>query len=188
MQTELTTYKIKLTDRTDLLLRDFYFANFVGFSSFASKFISNEEEVYDVIQEVFISFWEHNLEFKDSLAVKSWFYRSIQNSCLDIIKHNQVKKKYAIKEQEKEETNEFFLDEIIKQEAYSFLYSRIGDLPEMEKKVLMLALEGNSNPEIAELLNIKVNTVKTHKSRAYQVLRSELGDIILLLIPRSVFN
>ena len=188
MQTKLTTYKIRLTDGSDMLLRDFYFANYAGFSSFASKFISEKEEVLDVIQDVFISFWEHNLEFRDALAVKAWFYRSIRNSCLDILKHNRVKKKFIGKSLEKEETTEFFLDEVLKQEVYTYLYSKINRLPEMEKKVLMLALKGHSNAEIAELLGIKVNTVKTHKSRAYQVLRSDMGNLIFLLFPAIKSN
>lgn len=185
MQTKLTTYKIRLTDRTDVLLRDFYLANYAVFSSFASKFIPEKEEVLDVIQDVFISFWEHDLEFRDLLAVKAWFYRSIRNSCLDVLKHNKVKKKFIGKSQEKEESTEFFLDEVLKQEVYSFLYSKISKLPEKEKQVLMLALKGHSNAEIANLLGIKVNTVKTHKSRAYKVLRSDLGNLIFLIFPKS---
>jgi len=188
MQTKLKTYKIRLTDGTDVLLRDFYFANYAGFSSFASKFIPEKEEVLDVIQDVFISFWEHDMEFRDTLAVKAWFYRSIRNSCLDILKHNKVKKKFIGKKLEKEETTEFFLDEVLKQEVYTFLHSKINQLPEMEKKVLMLALKGHSNAEIAELLGIKINTVKTHKSRAYHVLRSDLGNLIFLLYPKIIPN
>lgn len=183
MQTKLITYKIRLADGTHMLLRDFYFVNYAGFSSFASRFISEKDEALDVIQDVFISFWEHDLEFRDILAVKAWFYRSIRNSCLDVLKHKQVKKKFISKSLEKEETTEFFLDEVLKQEVYSFLHSKISQLPEMEKKVLMLALKGHSNAEIAELLGIKVNTVKTHKARAYRVLRSEMGNLIFFLFP-----
>ena len=181
MQTRLTTYKIRLTDGTDMLLRDFYFANYAGFSSFASKFIPEKEDILDVIQDVFISFWEKDMEFRDTLAVKAWFYCSIRNSCLDILKHDKVKRKFIGKSREKEDTTEFFLDEVLKQEVYSFLYAKISQLPDMEKKVLLLALKGHSNAEIGELLGIKVNTVKTHKSRAYQVLRSDLGNLIFLL-------
>lgn len=183
MQIKLITYRIKLTDGTDILLRDFYFANYAGFISFASKFIPDKEEISDVIQDVFISFWEHDLEFRDIVAVKAWFYRSIRNSCLDILKHDRVKKKFIGKSLEKEETSEFFLDEVLKQEVYSYLYDKISQLPEMEKKVLMLALKGHPNAEVAELLGIKLNTVKTHKSRAYQVLRSDLGGMLFLLFP-----
>ena len=60
----------------------------------------------------------------------------------------------------------------------------------MEKKVLLLALQEYSNEQIAEELNIKINTVKTHKSRAYQVLRKKLGAVVLLLLHsnQSLFN
>ena len=52
----------------------------------------------------------------------------------------------------------------------------------MGKKVLLLALRENSNEEIAEILNIAINTVKTHKARAYKVLRKNLTDLFLLFL------
>lgn len=184
MQKKLTTYKIRLTDGTDVLLKDFFFLNYAGFSSFASKFIPDQEEIADVVQDVFISFWEHDHEFHDLIAVKAWFYRSIRNACLDILKHERVKRKYVEKSIGRQEESEFFLDEVLRQEVYSYLNNKINQLPEMEKKVLLLALKGFSNEEVAEQLGIKINTVKTHKSRAYKVLRSDLGSILFLLFPK----
>lgn len=188
MQVKLTTYKIRLSDGTDLLLKDFFFSNYAGFSSFASKFIPDQEEIADVIQDVFISFWEHDHEFHDLIAVKAWFYRSIRNACLDILKHNHVKRKYIDKSIDKQEKTEFFLDEVLKQEVYSYLNNKINQLPGMEKKVLLLALKGFSNEEIAGQLGIKINTVKTHKSRAYKALRSDLGNLLFLLFPDLSIN
>ena len=63
------------------------------------------------------------------------------------------------------------------------IYSEINKLPEMGKKVLLLSLRENSNEEIAEILEIAINTVKTHKSRAYKVLRKNLGELFLFFIP-----
>ena len=43
-------------------------------------------------------------------------------------------------------------------------------------------LEGYSNGEIAEKLGISVNTVRTHKARAYQYLRGRLNELRILLL------
>ena len=54
----------------------------------------------------------------------------------------------------------------------------------MEQRVLLMAMDGMSNDEIARELTVSLNTVKTHKARAYQILREnlqELRTIIMLL-------
>jgi len=52
----------------------------------------------------------------------------------------------------------------------------------MSKKVLLLALQDKSNEEIAADLGITINTVKTHKSRAYKVLRGKLAGLVLFFM------
>jgi DNA-binding CsgD family transcriptional regulator len=56
-----------------------------------------------------------------------------------------------------------------------------GSLTASERKVVELALEGLSNPRIAEKLFLSTNTVKTHLLRAYRKLgvrsRTELSQV-----------
>ena len=54
-----------------------------------------------------------------------------------------------------------------KEEIYRELYIAIDKLPGREREVLLLALEGKSNQEIAEQLELSVLTIKTHKKNAY---------------------
>ncbi len=182
MRNQLTTYKIKLANGMNLLLKDFYYSDYPSFCSFALRFIHIKEEAEDVVQNVFISLWQHDVEFNDVYALKSWFYQSIKNSCLDLLKHKQVKHKYQLRAIDDLNNCESFLDEVLKQEAYNYLYLNIRKLPDMEKKVLLYALKGYSNSEISEVLGIKLNTVKTHKARAYKALRGRLNNSILLFI------
>jgi RNA polymerase sigma-70 factor (ECF subfamily) len=94
-----------------------------------------------------------------------------------------VEEKYRIKSRMQDNDQDSFLEEVIRKEAYSEIYSEINKLPEMGKKVLLLALRENSNEEIAQILNIAINTVKTHKARAYKILRQNLHDLFLLFFP-----
>lgn len=50
------------------------------------------------------------------------------------------------------------------------------------RRVVILTMEGLSNPEIAKELGVSVNTVKTIKLRAYRVLRERLKGIQWLLL------
>ncbi|MGV8139022.1 MAG: RNA polymerase sigma-70 factor [Mangrovibacterium sp.] len=174
--------EIKFDNGETLVIRDFFLANYSVFCSFASKYIPEKIYCEDIVQDVFVSFGEKKRSFANVYSLKSFFYTSVRNSCLDYLKHQKVKEQYQKKIIDKEQLNESFLDEVIRNEAYSIIYQEIDKLPPMGKKVLLLSLNGNSNEEIAEALGIAINTVKTHKARAYQVLRKKLIDIILVTI------
>ena len=182
MISDKTTYRLKLADGTNVLLREFFDANYPMFCSFALNYLPDKNNCEDVVQEVFLSFWEQDKLFPNLIAVKAYFYKSIRNSCLDILKHDKVREKYLKKHIGEVETTNFFLDEVLKQETYSAVYEQINKLPEMEKKVLTLAMQGYSNEEISVELEIKINTVKTHKSRAYKVLRENIGPVFHLFL------
>ncbi len=184
LQTKLTTYEIKLMSGERVLLRDYYHANYATFCSFASRYLSDKYEIEDVVQESFIAFWEQNKEFANLASVKSYFYTTIRNSCLDKLKHDKVKNKFLELRKRIADSKEFFLENLLKQEVYSYVHEQIEKLSQMEKKVILMAMEGASNNEIAEKLGIKLNTVKTHKQRAYKLLRENITKFIFFILSK----
>ena len=182
MITDKTKKKIKFNDGSEIYLEDFFNSNYLRFNSFAFNYLSDKDECEDIVQDVFITFWEQKKTFPNFISAKAYFYTSIRNMCLNRIKHDLVKQKYFQDSQFKIESTEFFLEGILRKEANGIIYDEINKLPLMEKKVLLLSLKEYSNEQIANELKIKINTVKTHKSRAYQVLRRRLGNIVFLLL------
>lgn len=51
----------------------------------------------------------------------------------------------------------------------------------------MSRFEGLSNQEIAERLNISINTVKYHIKKALSVLKEGLGDYLFAIVVAFVF-
>ncbi|MFA5329585.1 MAG: RNA polymerase sigma-70 factor [Prolixibacteraceae bacterium] len=181
----LQNAEIKLGNGEEINFKDFFDVYYPELTVFASRYISNLNACEDIVQEVFISFWEKKKTFPNVIAVKAFFYTSTRNSCLDFIKHSKVEDRYRIQNMKGVEVSESFLEEVIRKEAYSEIYREINKLPEMGKKVLLLALHDNSNEQIAESLNITINTVKTHKARAYKFLRKNLNEFLLLFFNLS---
>ncbi len=182
MIADKTKKKIKLNDGVEVYLEDFFNSNYLRFNSFAFNYLFDKNECEDIVQDVFITFWEQKKIFSNLISVKAFFYTSIRNMCLNSIKHDLVKQKYFQENQYKIESTEFFLEEILRKEAYGIIYDEINKLPLMERKVLLLSLKEYSNEQIACELGLKINTVKTHKSRAYQVLRKRLGNVVFFLL------
>jgi len=83
------------------------------------------------------------------------------------------------------ESEQHFSKQVIEEETFRLLLSEIRKLPEASQEIMILALNGLKNPEIAEELGISVNTVKTQKKIAYAKLKDKLGPhmgMMLLLI------
>ncbi|MCG6189329.1 MULTISPECIES: RNA polymerase sigma-70 factor [Maribellus] len=167
--------KIRFEDGNHIFVKDFFYSYYPVLTVFAEKYIADKSICEDIVQDVFISFWERQNVFLNIKALKAFFYKSVRNSCLDYLKHQKVEKKYMDLTKNSCHESEFFLDEVLKNETYSVIYREINKLPEMGRKVLLLSMNDNSNEEIAGQLNIGVNTVRTHKARSYKVLRAKLA-------------
>ncbi len=165
-----------------LVIKDFFNNNYQVFCSVAFKYIQNTQVCEDIVQDIFVKLWEKQNLFKDHISAKAFCYKSIRNSCLDYIKHGNVEKKFLNSRIGYDDIEDSLIDNIIKAEAYNIVYQKINELPEMGKKVVLLSFDNFTNEEIATQLGIAINTVKTHKGRAYKFLRKELSDVFILLL------
>lgn len=116
------------------------------------------------------------------ISIKVFFYRSLRNGCLNYLEHARVHQKYAAQQRMRVEDEGLFLDQIIREEVAYAIHRKIDRLSPMEQQVILLSMAGKSNDEMAEELSLSVNTIKTHKARAYATLRRQLQDLKNLLI------
>lgn len=152
------------------------------FLSFACRYRLDVEEARDIVQDVFIAFWEQRENFSSVVAAKAFFYRSISNRCLNYLKHEDVKSRYAEHQIEAMQSEEFIQENIIREEVSFIVRRKIKELTPREQEIILLSLQNKTNQEIADLLSLSVPTVKTHKMHAYARLRSELEELRFLLV------
>jgi len=141
---------------------------------YAEGFVFDKQACEDIVQNLFIYFWEssHNIEITHSL--KSYFYQSVKNRCLNYIRDVHVQDKHKILYLEallNEDDSPGWVDlEILNkiQEAIAQLPSQMGEL--FKQKYLY----GRKLQEIAEINNISENTVKTQLQRAKEKMRKIL--------------
>ena len=150
---------------------------------YAYKIINNQESSKDLVQDVFLKFQSKPAEFSTELAIKNFLYLSVKNACLNFLRHDLVEKKFAERQAETALVQEEALTHIIKAEALVLIKQSIETLPEGCRSVLKLAFfEGLKNEQIALELGISINTVKTQKQRALQLMRLKLTDNVYLLL------
>ena len=126
-----------------------------------------------------MKFWEkrHNLEINQS--AKSYFYRSVYNRCLNVIKHEGVKRNY---EAQVDKTGHHSGD-MLSWELQEQLNAGLEKLPEKCRVVFEKAkLEGLKYAEIAEELGISVKTVENQMGKALKILRVHLKDYLVIML------
>jgi RNA polymerase sigma-70 factor (ECF subfamily) len=151
---------------------------------FAFKLIDNQETAEDIVQDSFLKLWHQGISIKDETATKAYLYQMVRNTCLNKIRHAEVEKRFADSQKALPNVeNEYSLEWIIKAEVLGEIHKAIETLPAGCREVLKLAyFESQKNEEIAQLLGISINTVKTQKARALKLLRLKLPPSAYLLL------
>lgn len=164
-----------------MIFKEIFDLYYLPVKSYAFQYIEDDEIVEDFVQDAFLKVWVRREDFYFVAAIKSFLYMSVKNACLDYLRHQKVQRRNEpelVMWLTEEGEEEFMLEE----EVHAMVYDAIKDLSERSRRVVIMTMEGFSNPEIAEKLDVSVNTVKTIKLRAYRVLRERLRGIQWLLL------
>ncbi len=83
---------------------------------------------------------------------------------------------------ESEEDQDCFLLRQMESEVVTELFEAIDELPERCREIFYMAyLQEKEEKQIAELLRVSVNTVKTQKQRAKAYLKGRLGELFVYM-------
>ena len=146
-----------------------------------------QEVAEDVVQEVFIAIWESDKKYNSYHGFRAFLYDSVKNRCLNYLKHQEVERRHAeILLWEQDEEDEDY--RLMREEMYRALHRAVDELPERCRQVFKLHLQGEKNEEIAQILELSVETVKTQKKKAMYFLRERLGKSYYLLIILNIID
>lgn len=148
---------------------------------FAVKYLGDVAAVDDIVQDCFVQLWERRTEFREHKGMRFYLYQSVRNACLNVIRHDEVRSKFAAKKVQEPESDDTFMEKYMEAEAIELIFSAIEELPPAARQVYKLSLEGFTREEIGTKLNISVNTVKKHRSNANEFLRSRLKNLVSIV-------
>lgn len=143
---------------------------------FAEGYIFDKQVCEDIVQNLFIYFWENTHRLEIQVSLKYYFYQSVKNRCLNYLRDIHVHDKHNILYMEalynEDDSSEWVDLEIVKkvQEAIAQLPPQMAEL--FKQKYLF----GRKYHEIAKINNISENTVKTQLKRAKGKMRKLLID------------
>ena len=147
---------------------------------FANTYLHDREGAEDVVQEVFIKIWEQKTSYINFSAAKSYLYTSVRHRCLDVLKSSYHKHRVPMCEWGFETMvgDDFFMTQLTVADTYAQLDRAIRQLPKKSEAIIRLSLQAHTNAEIADILSISKNTVKSQKRLAYEKLRASLAGLL----------
>ena len=161
--------------------------------SYALCLTNNKAMAKDIIQDVFYQVWKSRKKLNSRYSLKGYLFKITYNNYI-----NQYHKNRAMNLLEHNYMDT--LNEVISDDNADLLERKIAivregitNLPSKCKKVFLLSKDdGLTNNEIAEYLNISIKTVEGHLTKAYQLLRKNVGKklekILFLLFNQNCYK
>tara|TARA_R110000868_G_scaffold168193_1_gene402820 strand:- start:15407 stop:15940 length:534 start_codon:yes stop_codon:yes gene_type:complete len=142
--------------------------------AFSLNYVSETYAAEEIVENVLLKLWQkrHKLDKIDNL--KSYLYTMVRNDSVDYLKKKKKFVRLDIEKHGSISTKDQF---IIEEETHAILFQALETLPVKCRKVFELScLEGVKYKDIAEDLQISINTVKSQRARAIDLLKSYLKN------------
>jgi RNA polymerase sigma-70 factor (ECF subfamily) len=151
---------------------------------FGYSILKSTEDSENLIQDVFLNFWENRLNIEKDSSIKSYIFTITYNSAISIIRKKARESEFVEYLKALQQTSEEPVNvELEYKELSNKLEEIINKLPQRQKEVYQLhRIEGLNYKQIAERLHISVNTIENHMASALKTIRKNLGDYSLVAI------
>jgi RNA polymerase sigma factor (sigma-70 family) len=139
----------------------------------AWRIVRDDLEAEDVLQEAFISAFQHLATFQGTSTFGAWLKRIVVNKSLTVLQKRRLPMEQL--EEEMEEVSEDVVIQVDEGDLKEVMRA-IEELPDGYRVILSLyLLEGYDHVEISEILGISVGTSKSQYNRAKKKLRELLN-------------
>ena len=154
-----------------------YYAYHQKLFAFVLRILKIRDDAKEIVQDVFVKLWENREKVTSYALFNSYLFTIAYNTSIDLVRKRINEKKYLDYLQSLQKN--YLVDDIIDIIDYQDLNIRVEQLveklPLKQREVYKLSREHHlSYKEIAQKLEISVNTVEIHISKALQYLRKNL--------------
>jgi RNA polymerase sigma-70 factor, ECF subfamily len=151
---------------------------------FGNSILKSPEESENLMQDVFLSLWENRHKVEKDSSIKSYIFTIAYNSAISVIRKKAKESQFV---EYLKSLQEIIIEPVNVELEYNELTKKLDEivkaLPQRQKEVyLMHNIDGLKYSEIAERLNISVNTIENHMSRALKTIREKLGNYSVIAI------
>lgn len=159
---------------------------------FAREYVITEEDAENVLQDVFLDFWEKRELLSTFSNLIAFLFTSIKNRCINLLRRRLLEQEASARMQEEYlrtlqinlESLQSVDEQVFQEKDLETIINRaIDSLPPKCKEIFIKSkIEGKKQKEIARELNISIDAVETQMGIAYKKLREQLKGIYPLFL------
>jgi len=152
--------------------------------NFAFRLIGSKRDSEDITQEVFLKIWKNLKKFDFDKSFKTWLFSIARNTCIDYLrKRKDIPMSFFDDEyegnfiQDNLETDEPNSEEVIVfEENKKLIEDALKELSFVQKEIIIMKYVNElSLSEVAEIMNMPRETVKSHHRRGLLKMRHFLN-------------
>ena len=140
----------------------------------ALKMLKDRSAAENAVQHVFVKLWIGRQEMTVMLSLRNYILNYLRSRNTELVHSYRLAQLIP-------EASDPLDAQIEREDLLQMLDTVIAGLPTQKRQVMYLRKAGYSNPEIAEMLNLSVNTVRSHYQEGVKLLKSRFGHIVLLI-------
>lgn len=145
--------------------------------AFVYKILKTDADAKEIVQIVFIKLWEKRKKINGSELFNCYLFTIAYNASISLIRKRLSVKKYVeyVNSLQRNNSENRTIEDLDFEELNKQIQHLVDKLPAKQKEVYKLSRQDNfSYKEIAEKLNISVNTVENHISKSLAFIRKNL--------------
>lgn len=163
----------ELKSEQEEAFKRFFYTYYPRLVAFSASIVSDTQLSEDLVQEFFIDFWQKK-RYRNITSLESYLYYSVKNLSLNAIRADKQNRKqiYRMLAEEPPHFTEIKIWEEEQMPDFGKIYRAIDRLPSARKQIFELCYFKNYKyRQVAEAMNLSVNTVKVQMGRALKFLR-----------------
>lgn len=145
---------------------------------YATRLLADRAEAEDVTQEAMMRLWRIAPQWRAGEAqISTWLYRVVTNLCTDLKRASRRRPGVALDDApEVAATSASAVSTLMQADRMTALQRALDQLPERQRQAVVLRhIEGLTNPQIAQIMDLGVEAVESLTARGKRALAALLA-------------
>ncbi len=158
---------------------------------FSYQIIKDKEEAEEIAELAFIKLWERHANFDNAASIKSFLYITTRNASLNWTRQRKSngQRSMELARHYSGDSESTTIHQIIEAELYREILQAINTLlPKCRQIIRTLFFEGKDYKQIAQELNLSIDTVRNQKARGLMLIKKRIVLDILIIVALEQFN
>lgn len=173
--------------KSEKALKKLYERYYAPLCSYAEKLLNDNGYAEDIVSSCLVKVWNTEVAFPNKNALTAWLFKSVYHAAIDVMREKTFFLHFRNNLPPDLPDEETAKDMALREEAITYFYEILERLPEQQRQIIRLTLQGYKVQEIATSLGISENTVKEQKKRAYRFVRENFDTDKLRLLLAILF-